>query len=168
MMMPGLSKAIQVQIEKTDENDTERPPLEDLVLRNRIIEYYSTVYKKGILPGLERLDERPSKEFVGIYLDCLQPNSQIVKEYYKCVHKRTVSDSLVNEISNLKEMYNFKTIVQILCCFCHRQDYLISHPEIYDCVEEFLNEIIVSGTSYSVKDYKNYLLLDMSLEQGGF
>ena len=167
MMMPGLSKAIQVQIDKSDENDTERPPIEDSALRERIIKYYSTVYKKGILPGLERLDEQPSEELVGIYLDCLQPNSQIVKEYYKCVRKRTVSDFLVNEITNLKGRYNFKTIVQLLCCFCH-QDHLISHPEIYDCVEEFLNDIIVSGTSYSVKGYKNCLLLDTTLEQGGY
>lgn len=168
MMMPGLSKAIQVQVEKTEENDTERPPLEDAALRNRIISYYASVYKKGILPGLERLNEKPCDELVSIYLDCLQPTSQIVKEYYKCVHKRVVSETLVEEISNIKKLYDFKTIIRILCCFCHRGEYLISHPEIYDYVEEFLNEIIDSGTSYTVKEYKNYLVLDMSLENGGF
>ena len=67
MMMPGLSKAIQVQIDKTEENDTERPPLEDSALRDRIITYYSTVYKKGILPGLERLSEQPDDTLVRIY-----------------------------------------------------------------------------------------------------
>lgn len=168
MMMPGLSKAIQVQVEKTEENDTERPPLEDTALRNRIISYYASVYKKGILPGLERLNEKPSDELVSIYLDCLQPTSQIVKEYYKYVHKRVVSETLVKEISNIKKLYDFKTIIRILCCFCHRGEYLISHPEIYDYVEEFLNETIDSGTSYQVKEYKNYLVLDMSLENGGF
>lgn len=168
MMMPGLSKAIQVQVEKTEENDTERPPIEDSALRKRIISYYASVYKKGILPGLERLNEKPSDELVSIYLDCLQPTSQIVKEYYKCVHKRVVSEALVEEISNIKKLYDFKTIIHILCCFCHRCEYLISHPEIYDYVEEFLNEIIDLGTSYSVKEYKNYLVLDMSLENGGF
>jgi len=168
MMMPGLSKAIQVQVEKTEKNDTERPPLEDSTLRDRIITYYSIVYKKGILPGLERLDEQPSKELIGIYLDCLQPSAQIVKEYYRCVHKRSVSKVLVDEIKNLKKQYDFKTIVRILCCFCHRREYLISHPEIYECAEEFLNEIMNSGISYPVKEYKNYLVLDTSLEQGGF
>lgn len=168
MMMPGLSKAIQVQVEKTEENDTERPPLEDTALRNRIISYYASVYKKGILPGLERLNEKPSDELVSIYLDCLQPTSQIVKEYYKYVHKRVVSETLVKEISNIKKLYDFKTIIRILCCFCHRGEYLISHPEIYDYVEEFLNETIDSGTSYQAKEYKNYLVLDMSLENGGF
>ena len=167
MMMPGLSKAIQVQVEKTEENDTERPPLEDTALRNRIISYYASVYKKGILPGLERLNEKPSDELVSIYLDCLQPTSQIVKEYYKYVHKRVVSETLVKEISNIKKLYDFKTIIRILCCFCHRGEYLISHPEIYDYVEEFLNETIDSGTSYQAKEYKNYLVLDMSLENGG-
>lgn len=167
MMMPGLSKAIQVQVEKTEENDTDRPPIEDSALRDRIIAYYSTVYKRGILPGLERLDKQPSEELVGIYLDCLQPSSQIVKEYYKCVHKRTVSEALVDEIKNLKKLYNFKTTVRILCCFCHRREYLISRPEIYDYVEDFLNELVNTGTSYVVKENKNYMVLDMSLEQGG-
>lgn len=168
MMMPGLSKAIQVQIEKTEENDTERQSLEDAALRDRIITYYSSVYKKGILPGLEQLEEQPSNELVRMYLDCLQPTSQVVKEYYKCVHRRIVSEALVSEINNLKNLYNFKTVTHILCCLCHRGECLISHPEIYDYAEELLNEIIISGTSYSVKEYKNYLVLDMSLEQGGY
>ncbi len=168
MMMPGLSKAIQVQVEKTEENDTERPPLEDSALRERIIRYYTTVYEKGILPGLEQLGEQPSEELVEIYLDSLQPSSPIVKEYYKCIHKRSVSDVLVNEVTKLKAQYNFKTIIRILCCFCHRKADLSLHPEIYDYVEELLEEIIVSGTSYSVKEYKHCLVLDMSLKQGGF
>lgn len=168
MMMPGLSKAIQVQIEKTKENDTERPPIEDSVLRDRIIEYYSEVYAKGILPGLERLNERPESDLVRLYLDYLQPNSQIVKEYYRCIHKRVVSDELVNEIRSLHSLYDFKIVVQILCCYCHRKEYLVSHPEIYDYSEEILNCISEVGTLYSVKDYTNYLVLDMSLEQGGY
>ena len=168
MMMPGLSKAIQVQIDKTEENDTERAPLEDASLRDRIIEYYASVYKKGILPGLERLGETPSKELVGIYLESLQPSSPIVKEYYDCIHKRSVSKVLAEEAKKLKAQYDFKTIVQILCCFCHRREYLVSHPEIYDYVEEVLDNIIDTGTTYSVKEYKNYMMLDGSLEKGGY
>lgn len=168
MMMPGLSKAIQVQIDKTEENDTERAPLEDATLRDRIIEYYASVYKKGILPGLERLGETPSKELVGIYLESLQPSSPIVKEYYDCIHKRSVSKVLAEEAKKLKAQYDFKTIVQILCCFCHRREYLVSHPEIYDYVEEVLDNIIDTGTTYSVKEYKNYMMLDGSLEKGGY
>lgn len=168
MMMPGLSKAIQVQIDKTEENDTERAPLEDATLRDRIIEYYASVYKKGILPGLERLGETPSKELVGIYLESLQPSSPIVKEYYDCIHKRSVSKVLAEEVKKLKAQYDFKTIVQILCCFCHRREYLVSHPEIYDYVEEVLDNIIDTGTTYSVKEYKNYMMLDGSLEKGGY
>lgn len=168
MMMPGLSKAIQVQIEKTEENDTERAPLEDSELRNRIIKYYSAVYKKGILPGLECLEEQPSEELVSIYLDSVQPTSQVVKEYYKCIHEKTVSDILVNEITNLKKQYDLRIIVHILCCFCHRKEYLVSRPEIYEYVEELLNKIVAQGTSYSVGEYKNYFLLDETLEQGGY
>lgn len=168
MTMPGLSKAIQVQVEKTEKNDTERPPLKDETLRNRIISYYASIYKKGILPGLEQLLEQPSNELVSIYLDCLQPNSPAVKEYFKCIHKGIISDVLVNEIKSLKSIYDFKAIVRILCCLCHRSDHLISHPEIYEYVEQMLFDIIEIGTVYSIKEYKNYLILDQSLEERGY
>lgn len=167
MMMPGLSKAIQVQIEKTEENDTERPPLDDVELRNRIIDYYASVYKRGILPGLECLQEKPNKELVSIYLDYLHPSSNVVEGYHCCIHKRIVPEGFVKELERLKDKYDLKSISFILCSICHERDKLQSNPEIYDYVEEFLNEIIVSGESYSIKDYKNVLVLDMSKKEGG-
>ena len=168
MMMPGLSKAVQVQIEKTKENDTERPPLEDSILRDRIIDYYSDVYMKGILPGLERLNEKPDHKLVELYLDYLQPNSQIVKEYYRCIHKKIISDAFIVEIKTLIDLFDLKTIALILCCHCHRKDYLITKPEIYEYVEKLLKNISETGVSYSIKDYEPYLVLDMTLEEGGY
>ncbi|MGP1613036.1 MAG: hypothetical protein ACTTG8_08070 [Catonella sp.] len=166
MMMPGLSKAIQVQIEKNTENDTERPPLEDFTLRDRIISYYASVYKRGILPGLEKLEEQPSNKLVSIYLDFLRPTSQFVKKYYNCIHKRKISDVFVEDIIKLKTLYNFKDIVRILCYFSHNSNHLVTNPEIYDYVEELLNEIANQGTSYSIEKYKNYFCLDSTIKKG--
>lgn len=87
MTMPNLDKAIQVQIERTDQNDTERAPLEDEILRKRIIKYFSREYKKGILPGLEILDNEPSEKLVEIYFKEFAGNSKIVKvmeDIFKC------------------------------------------------------------------------------------
>ena len=168
MMMPGLSKAIQVQIDKTKENDTERPALSDNILRKRIIDYYIEVYKKGILPGLEKLSEKPSAELVEIYLDYFQPNSNIIKQYYKCIHNRTVSESFVKELKILKKRCDFSSIVHILCCYSHNGEYLIKNPELCNYVEEILNEILEAGESYNVKDYKNYSILDGTLEKGAY
>ena len=92
----------------------------------------------------------------------------MVKEYYKCIHKKTISDVLVEELKSLKAMYDFTTILRILCCYCHRKEYLVSRPEIYDYAEELLTSIMDEGVSYSVKNYEHYLLLDSSLEQGGY
>lgn len=168
MMNPGLSKAIQIQIQKTEENDTQRAPLDDSILRDRIIRYYCTVYTKGILPGLEELDSQPSEEVVKIYLDCLQPNSQVIKNYYKCIHNKKISEAFVNEINSLRKADDFKIIVRIICYFCYKKETLEDYPKIYDYSEELLNEILRRGTQFCVSDYRNYRTLDDGLKYGGF
>ena len=59
MMHPGIDKAIQVQIKKDDDNNTERIPPKDIDLHDQILKYYAENYKSGIIPGLENLNEVP-------------------------------------------------------------------------------------------------------------
>lgn len=168
MMTPGLSKAIQVQVIQTKENDTERPPIEDDYLRKKIIKYYCSIYKKGILPGLENLSTKPTEEIVKMYLDYLQPSSQIVKEYYECVHSKKITESLIKDIKFLKNNYDLKIVAKILCSFCHKKDDLLEYPKIYSYVEELLNEISKSKKEYQVDKYVHYRILDDTLVKGGF
>ena len=167
MIMPGLSKAIQVQVTKTAENDTERPTLTDEILRERIIKYYRGVYLKGILPGLEMLEKEPDEKLVRLYLDYLQPQSQLVEEYYMCIHEYKVPEGLVSELKLLKEEGNdLNTVSRLLCCFCHKSKELVNRPEIFSCVEEILENILKEGKEYSVKNYKDWWLLDGTLQKG--
>ncbi|EID83900.1 hypothetical protein MSI_27330 [Treponema sp. JC4] len=64
MMHPGLDKAIQVQISKDENNNTERIPPKDKDLREQILNFYASNYKSGIIPGLENLNEKPSASIV--------------------------------------------------------------------------------------------------------
>lgn len=168
MMNPGLSKAIQVQVIQTRENDTERPPIEDDVLRDKIVKYYCSIYKKGILPGLERLREKPTEEVVRMYLDYMQPSSLTVKEYYNCIHYKKISETLVQDIVFFKNNYDLKIVARILCSFCHKREYLLRYPDMYYYVEDVLNGIFEDGKEYKIREYKNYRILDDTLEKGGF
>lgn len=168
MMNPGLSKAIQVQVIQTRENDTERPPIEDDVLRDKIVKYYCSIYKKGILPGLERLSEEPTEEVVRMYLDYMQPSSLVVKEYYNCIHSKKISETLVQDIMFFKNNYDLKIVARILCGFCHKREYLLQNPDMYDYVEDVLNGIFEDGKEYKIGEYKKYRILDDTLEKGGF
>lgn len=168
MMNPGLSKAIQVQVIQTRENDTERPPIEDDVLRDKIVKYYCSIYKKGILPGLERLSEKPTEEVVRMYLDYMQPSSLPVKEYYNCIHYKKISETLVQDIVFFKNNFDLKIVARILCSFCHKREYLLRYPDMYDYVEDVLNGIFEDGKEYKIREYKNYRILDDTLEKGGF
>ena len=100
LMHPGLSRPVQVQILQTEANDTNRIPPEDEQLRERIIEYYRSIYKRGVLPGLQGLSGQPDKKLVSLYLEKLHAKSAFMKEYYTCVH----------EHKN----------IQIICCGCGR------------------------------------------------
>ena len=167
MMMPGLSKAIQIQIDRGKENDTERAPLEDEKLRESIFSYYSKVYKKGILPGLEMFSNQPSIELVELYFDYFQPSSRLIKEYRKCVHKFSSTNNnlkdLYDELRMVSEKSNIKNISMLICNLCHNKKQVISHPEIVEYVEDLFNEILHEGETYSIKTFKNINILDDSL-----
>ena len=153
MVTPGLTKAIQVQILRTEENDTQRAPLEDDALRKKIVKYYSDVYKRGILPGLECLDERPDEELVQLYLDVLFPESKIMQEYYLCIEENDISKHFVNQLRKYKQTGYFDQIAKIICYNGHDYDQLKMHPEVYDLSKKFLLEILKSGSEYNVAKY---------------
>ena len=165
IMMPGLSRAVQVQIMRDESNNTERVPSSDEQLRKRITRFYAEEYRRGILPGLEKLSDKPSAKLVKIYLEHLQPNSLLVREYRNCIHHREISESLVREIRELKKnyCYCFTRIVEVFCCQCHIQEKLNENKNIYGYVEELLNLIAEKGGNLKIKDYEHLWDLDGSL-----
>ncbi len=71
MIFPGLNKAIQVQIQRSDDNDTSRPPTTDEQLRKRILQFYADNYKDGVIPELVNCENQPAPDdvdFVWSYL----------------------------------------------------------------------------------------------------
>lgn len=163
MMNPGLTKAIQVQILRTKENDTERVPISDSVLRDRIILFYQKNYKKGILPGLERFDKEPSVETIKLYLDYLYPSSTLVREYRSLVQNWKVTDLLITELNEVKLKGNIKDISRIICCICHKSDALVQYPEIFDYVEKVIIGIDCEGKEYNIRAEGNCRKLSESL-----
>ena len=163
MMHPGLSKAIQVQILRTESNDTKRIPPEDEKLREKIIDYYCSVYQKGILPGLEKLSAKPDKKLVKVYLEKLHSKSELVNEYYKCIHKGKISKGFVKDIIEIRDEFGLDSMAKILCCLRHNTKSLEANPEIESYVEEILEEIAENGEKYEVKKFSGYDYLDGSI-----
>ncbi|MCR5586029.1 MAG: DUF87 domain-containing protein, partial [Lachnospiraceae bacterium] len=110
MMMGGQSKAIQVQIKKydekqedkeTDKNEHKFETLNDEHLNKKILKYYSDIFKKGVLPGIERLDKCPSEKVLKNYFELLQRSSLLVKEYPNCIHKHCISKEFKEELKKV-------------------------------------------------------------------
>lgn len=166
LMHPGLPKSIQVQILQTEANDTNRIPPEDELLRERIIEYYCLIYKRGVLPGLEGFFSQPDKEIVRLYLEKMHAKSVFVKGYHTCVHEHKISGSFVADVIDIGECIGFEDASRIVCCLCHVLERVKEHPEIETYVKEFLMEIVNGKESYNVRTYKNYETLFNSLIEG--
>lgn len=163
LMHPGLSKAIQVQILQTDANDTNRVPPEDELLRERIIEYYCSIYQKGILPGLEKISGRPDKLTVSFYLEKMQAKSAFMRDYYACVHANKITKAFVEELIDAGKCLGYDNATKIICCLCHKKEDMDKHPEIEEYVKEVLMEIAEGKESYDVRTYRNHDMLFSSL-----
>ena len=159
VMMPGLARAVQVQMIKTDRNDTSRSPNDDGQLRERIIDYYGSIYKKGVLPGLEQLSERPDSELVRIYLE--YPG--ILCGYCQCVHFRNISPRFANTLKIIKNKGCFQQFVELICKYCHIKECLDKYPDITGSIEKMLEGILRDGVNYSFNNYREYNNINDSL-----
>jgi DNA helicase HerA-like ATPase len=168
MMHPGLSKAIQIQILQTESNDTNRIPPEDEELRDKIINYYCSIYQKGVLPGLEKLEKKPEKEFVKIYLEKMHSRSGFIREYYKCVHDKDYSGNIpkefIRDVCEIGDRFGFASAAKVICCLAHKTESMKMYPEIEDYVAEVLRGITVHKELYEIRKYKGYDYLDSSLD----
>lgn len=164
MMHPGLSKAIQIQILQTDSNDTKRMPPEDQELRKQIIDYYCSVYQKGILPGLEKLESAPNHAMILLYLDMLYPDSSFIKEYKNNVHKRNkMSQGFINDVREIDRSFGYENAAKVICNICHSEESLGKYPEIESYVVEFLRGIAEEGLEYDIRKHSHNEYLDNSL-----
>lgn len=94
MMHPGLDKAIQVQISKDENNNTERIPPKDIDLREEILKYYASNYKSGIILGLENLNEEPETIIVDKWL----ATEKRFKDELRKIGKKNKYDSIQNKL----------------------------------------------------------------------
>lgn len=80
---PGLQKAVQVQVKRDSENDTERIPPKDSELRSTILRFYCEHYKKGTVPYTSGLENAPSIETMDLILKYLNPKGRFCEIFGK-------------------------------------------------------------------------------------
>ena len=163
LMHPGLSKSIQVQILQTEANNTDRIPPEDEQLRMQIMEYYCSIYKRGVLPGLERLSDRPDKMIVSLYLEKMHAKSAFMTEYHTCIHDRKITKEFEEEVAAIGGCLGYVNASKIICGLCHKRRELEEHPEIEEYVKELMTEIANGKEDYDVRTYHKYEILFDSL-----
>lgn len=138
MMHPGLDKAIQVQISKDENNNTERLPPKDNDLREQILNFYASNYKSGIIPGLENLNEKPSASIV----DKWMTTEKRFKDELRKISKAYKYDSAKNKLflsmlEDLKKNFRKIEVISLL---------LTKDKTSQEKITSFFNDVIKNNT----------------------
>ena len=138
MMHPGLDKAIQVQISKDENNNTERLPPKDNDLREQILNFYASNYKSGIIPGLENLNEKPSASIV----DKWMTTEKRFKDELRKISKAYKYDSAKNKLflsmlEDLKKNFRKIEVISLL---------LTKDKTSQEKITSFFNDVIKINT----------------------
>ncbi|OON90491.1 MAG: hypothetical protein ATN34_04455 [Epulopiscium sp. Nele67-Bin002] len=96
----GWNKSMQVQI--NCRTYASKAIVDNDTLRMRALEYYRSTYKRGIIPGLQWLEQLPNLVHVDAYMDMIQ--EEIMKDEYT---------ALSNGRSNISLYQYFNSIVNV-------------------------------------------------------
>jgi hypothetical protein len=155
MMNPGLSKAIQLKIDRDDKNNTDRVPPEDDMLRSRILQYYSDTYRKGVLPGMELLEQKPEARLVDIYLKYFQPSGVFVSLYRDFIHCHEVKKEFLELLIKRTDEFTVDEIAKIIFEICYSSQNRTRHPELETYIKEVVEELCKQQYDYQLKNYPN-------------
>lgn len=163
VLSPGLKKAIHVKVDfDKNENDTSRNPLRDSALRDRVLEYYSSISSEGIMPGLNSLSTKPSKEQMEVYLATFHAQSAFWKEFaYLCRKTEdTPSKTFFEMEDNCLKVFSMGEMAKILSTLCMlRGNVKKLNEDLGDVPPGNLDEI-VEGMIKSLDKYRDGLCKD--------
>lgn len=124
----GWDKAVQSQIEK-ETDTTGKDEIEDHILHNNILKFYSKNYKNGVIIGTQILKEEPSLDFINMYL-VVNQSFYAVDEFIKLMKGPNLiptmeSDEKLKLKNSLIECYNeCSKNIDILTNFMYCKFYL--------------------------------------------
>lgn len=145
MIHPGLSKAIQLKILQTEDNNTQRLPPREEDLRNNILEYYASVYKSGILTGFENFLQIPSRKDVEIYFRYLNPKGKFRKVYNASIRYKSREDHIADLKKLLEEMekqIDISHLSAMVLYLYHCKDALSECPNLEQYINRYLSSVL--------------------------
>ena len=146
MIHPGLSKAIQVKVELTKENDTKRVPPRDEELRKRCLEYYEAFYKR-MLPGLSEMNEKPTIKQIEVCMNYLNPNNSFVKGFKRIVKKHEFDPGVADCIKEMCKILDVKTVSVLIKYTIYDIKHISMNKRFDDVLQKFIKIIMETEKS---------------------
>lgn len=132
----GWDKAMQLKISRVTNTTSEDIISEDLI-RENCMKYYQETYKRGIIEGLQGLDEAPSIEFIKEYLEFIGEGI-FLKEFKELVKSTSSNISLYDYLSRYKCLNKEVIFSQITTI----KRYSSLKEEQAEFLKEFIDDIL--------------------------
>ena len=152
----GWSKALQVQIRSISNTSCGTLTSEESI-RKSIISFYKKSYKRGVLEGLETLENEPDMETVEKYLEFVQ-DGKFAKEYQKFV----IDEKSEFDFKGYMVNKGFTNHLELLASYLSRKFYIeekdISIEERKNKIIQLLQDIMDNKLKKDEKN-KSYIML---------
>lgn len=138
----GYQKAVQVQIERTSDTTSDEV-VEEYTLRDKVIDFYCKIYKKGVFQGLECFDKEPTKEEFERFQSKIN-NSMFIQAYEEFLNgKRSVwEDELKQDLENMIEIFGKELLAKIILTKYYNINSLYSTNERKEFIKKFIDDYI--------------------------
>ena len=154
MTYPELTKSIHIKVLQDHDNDTERLPLDDSILRKDCMNYYADSYKSGIMRGMEFLQSKPEIKDIEIYYRYFGKDSEFLDMYSNAVKNQMVSKEFIQSVQKLVLNFGKTVLSRIITAVAYKPEHIIKYSNFYEYVEKFITVVLDKGESLKFEDVK--------------
>ncbi|MBU9712741.1 DUF87 domain-containing protein [Evansella tamaricis] len=152
----GWNKALQVQIIPTTNTTGTFQTLEQ-ELRERILRFYQSSYKKGIFAGIEWLEQEPSVEFLEKYIDLLQ-DKELFSMYRDAINQNKLKgfkeflETMLTDFPMEMDMLYHIIAVQL---YKHQKDCSLEERKGY--INDFFQDVLKDNIKQTINHHSDHL-----------
>lgn len=150
----GMKKAVQVGIKQlTNTNSIE--PVKDDVIRKNALRYYCECHKRGIFPGLQSFNEKPTIEECETYM-YFSRQQDLLEQYQLFFKHRKITKELYEIIFSMVGSYSKESVINYLLCLQNRAIALNNPEKTMQLLSLFLEDVLMQ--KISEENMRSYLI----------
>lgn len=142
----GFQKAVQVQIDKTSDTTNEKP-LDDEVLREKVIEFYCENYTSGVIQGLEAFLKKPSNLEFEQFINLINENKFIsgYSNFKKSDEFDVYNEEIAKDLEEAIDRFGEELCARIIFKIYHTDLKNYSEDEYLQIIKQLMNDYLLNN-----------------------